>query len=505
MRAPGFFVSIQTFLETMNIQDILAKIKPLTELKLAKELKRTLARLQGAAAKIRRGLGPRLLRARAGVLIAVRAIFARIRQARDSRLLKGAALLARRLEAFLAKARVDLAKIKFAELLPFARQHKRTLAIAGGGIFAVVLFLWAIWPRPVNPYGAFEEARKALNEARQMEAKAYTPKLLQMAESRWERARISWHFENQRWRFRRDYTGVVDSVNIATRIARQASTQAIAIRDSLQWLSATGITLVKDKIDSFKAQFDHLPVQAALRKKFLAGELAIFESELAFNRRDYFRALAKYQQAAADIGSADQQASKAMQAYLANIPKWRSWAAETIAWSEQQQDIAIVVDKMAAIVQIYKAGVLQVEYPVELGPRWVGHKRYRGDGATPEGRYRVIRKKDTNRTIYYKALEINYPNETDQQAFRLAVARGELPRGTHIGGLIEIHGEGGRGANWTAGCVALRNPDMEAVFEIAKVGTPVTIVGSLRGLEARRMNLNGVANSLYGTVNRKKS
>ena len=138
-------------------------------------------------------------------------------------------------------------------------------------------------------------------------------------------------------------------------------------------------------------------------------------------------------------------------------------------------------------------------------PRWVGHKRHRGDGATPEGRYHVIRKKDSNRTIYHKALEINYPNETDQEAFRVAVARGELPRGTHIGGLIEIHGEGGKGANWTAGCVALRNTDMEAVFEIAKVGTPVTIVGSLKGLPARVLNINGVANSLNGTANRKKS
>ncbi|MGH7496026.1 MAG: L,D-transpeptidase family protein [bacterium] len=487
----------------MNIQDVLAKIKPL---QLAKELKRTLAELHELGVKIRGTLAPRLRQTRKWMAAALRKSAAKIRRAKDSwPRLRQPGELVRKLERLLANARTGLAGINFANLLPLAQLHKRTLAMAGGGLVACWLLLWTIWPSPVNPYSAFEEARKALHDARQVEARTYTPKLLQMAESRWERARISWHLENQRWRIRRDYTGVVDSVNIATRIARQASTQAIAIRDSLHWLSATGITLVKDKIDSFKAQFSQVPVQATLRKKFLAGELAIFESELAFHRRDYFRALTKYQQAAADVGSADQQASKAMQAYLANLPKWRTWAEETVAWSQQEQDIAIVVDKMAANVQIYKSGVLHAEYPVELGPRWVGHKRHRGDGATPEGRYRVIRKKDGNRTIYHKALEINYPNETDQEAFRLAVARGELPRGTHIGGLIEIHGEGGRGANWTAGCVALRNPDMEAIFEISKVGTPVTIVGSLKGLPARVLNMNGVANSLNGTVSRKKS
>ncbi|MEK7729868.1 MAG: L,D-transpeptidase, partial [candidate division KSB1 bacterium] len=45
-------------------------------------------------------------------------------------------------------------------------------------------------------------------------------------------------------------------------------------------------------------------------------------------------------------------------------------------------------------------------------------------------------------------------------------------------------GEGGKGANWTAGCVALRNDHMDEVYKLAKVGTPVTIVGSLKGLPA---------------------
>lgn len=475
----------------MDSQDFLAKIKLARE-RLAKALKRSLVRIRGVASRAWLWLGPRLVAARQHA----REIWARAAAA----LQPGWTRICARLAAFMQKMparRANLRRIVLA--------GKKAWAGAAGGAGLLLFLLWAFWPRPGNPYLAFEEARLALSEARQAEAKVYTPKLLQMAESRWQSALISWHLENQRWRFRRDYEDVIASAGVAAALARQATTQAVAIRDSLQWLSATGITLVKDKIDSFKAQFNHVPVQTALRKKFLAGELAILESELAFNRRDYLRAAAKYQQAAADVGSADAQASNAMRVYLANLPRWRNWAAETIEWSKQEQEIAIVVDKMAARAQVYKAGVLQAEYPVELGPRWVGHKRHRGDGATPEGRYQVIRKKEGKRTIYYKALEINYPNETDREAFEAAITRGELPRGTHIGGLIEIHGEGGKGANWTAGCVALRNPHMDEVFGLAKVGTPVTIVGSLKGMAAREMKTNGVANSANGAASRKKS
>jgi len=54
---------------------------------------------------------------------------------------------------------------------------------------------------------------------------------------------------------------------------------------------------------------------------------------------------------------------------------------------------------------------------------------------------------------------------------------GQLPRGAALGGLIEIHGEGGRGKDWTKGCVALSNDDIDDLYRKVGVGTPVTIVG----------------------------
>jgi hypothetical protein len=47
---------------------------------------------------------------------------------------------------------------------------------------------------------------------------------------------------------------------------------------------------------------------------------------------------------------------------------------------------------------------------------------------------------------------------------------------------IEIHGGGGKGVDWTEGCIALTNSEIDLVFSIAKVGTPVTIVGSIKDI-----------------------
>jgi lipoprotein-anchoring transpeptidase ErfK/SrfK len=49
--------------------------------------------------------------------------------------------------------------------------------------------------------------------------------------------------------------------------------------------------------------------------------------------------------------------------------------------------------------------------------------------------------------------------------------------------MIEIHGNGGKGADWTAGCIALTDREMDSLFKIVKVGTPVTIVGSMHDLK----------------------
>jgi murein L,D-transpeptidase YafK len=122
-------------------------------------------------------------------------------------------------------------------------------------------------------------------------------------------------------------------------------------------------------------------------------------------------------------------------------------------------------------------GRLAESYTVDLGSNVLDRKVAAGDQATPEGRYRIVRRLDDGESRYYKALLLDYPNEADRQRLEEHRENGEVSASARSGGLIEIHGEGGRGTNWTDGCVALANGDMDEIFRRAKVGTPVTIVG----------------------------
>lgn len=158
--------------------------------------------------------------------------------------------------------------------------------------------------------------------------------------------------------------------------------------------------------------------------------------------------------------------------------QWQMWANETITHSLRHNTTAIVVDKLNRRLDLYHGGVRVRSYPAELGANGLRRKQHSGDRATPEGMYHVVDLKSGHRTKYYKALLINYPNEEDRARFEAARRRGTIPWRVGIGNLIEIHGAGGQGTDWTDGCVALANQDMDEVFSESRPGTLVTIVGT---------------------------
>lgn len=158
--------------------------------------------------------------------------------------------------------------------------------------------------------------------------------------------------------------------------------------------------------------------------------------------------------------------------------QWQQWANETVEASRRTGEAAIVIDKLRRQVHIYRGGRAVGSFPAELGANGLRRKEHSGDRATPEGRYRVTQRKNGHSTRYYKALLINYPNDEDRMRFALGKVRGSIPSRVGIGNLIEIHGEGGQGHDWTDGCIALANSDMDRVFAAANEGTPVTIVGT---------------------------
>ena len=161
-----------------------------------------------------------------------------------------------------------------------------------------------------------------------------------------------------------------------------------------------------------------------------------------------------------------------------NLSRWRRMVEETVAQSRSSGTTAFVVDKLNRKLYVYAGGKRVATYEAELGAKGLRQKMHAGDQATPEGRYRVSQVKGHGRTKYYRALLINYPNDEDRARYAWGKKVGQVPARAGIGSLIEIHGDGGQGRDWTDGCVALANKDMDEVFARARVGTPVTIVGT---------------------------
>lgn len=159
----------------------------------------------------------------------------------------------------------------------------------------------------------------------------------------------------------------------------------------------------------------------------------------------------------------------------AGMNMWRTWVDNAVANSRNSGGHLIVVDKADHQTYVLRGGKIVKTYDCELGYNSSRPKLFAGDGATPEGCYKIVKVKPGN-SKYYKALLIDYPNDADKRRFADNKRKGAISRGAGIGKLIEIHGDGGRNKDWTDGCVALANRDMDDILRYASVGTPVVIV-----------------------------
>jgi murein L,D-transpeptidase YafK len=110
-------------------------------------------------------------------------------------------------------------------------------------------------------------------------------------------------------------------------------------------------------------------------------------------------------------------------------------------------------------------------YRIALGYQPIGHKRYKGDGRTPEGRYFLDWRSAHSK--YYKSMHISYPSLRDLMRAR--------SKGNDPGGMILIHGQpssrtGLRSGDWTFGCIAVSNLAMDEIWSYTDVGITVEIL-----------------------------
>lgn len=135
----------------------------------------------------------------------------------------------------------------------------------------------------------------------------------------------------------------------------------------------------------------------------------------------------------------------------------------------------VFVDKSARTLQLLSDDKVIKSYHIALGGNPIGHKQQQGDQRTPIGSYTLDYKNE--KSGYYRSIHISYPNTTDK-------ARAKS-RGVSAGGDIMIHGQkNGFGAldllnqqrDWTEGCIAVTNDEMDEIMAAVEIGTPIEIV-----------------------------
>ncbi|MCK4644200.1 L,D-transpeptidase family protein [bacterium] len=134
----------------------------------------------------------------------------------------------------------------------------------------------------------------------------------------------------------------------------------------------------------------------------------------------------------------------------------------------------ILVDKTHYLLILKDGAEVKKVYPIALGRDPVKRKLHQDNSTTPEGIYRIYNVQP--RATYYRAFDLNYPNIWDRG--RYSSRKAADPTLPHIGGEIQIHGLG-IGSNWTFGCIAMRNKDIDELMDTVPVraGTPVCIIG----------------------------
>jgi L,D-peptidoglycan transpeptidase YkuD (ErfK/YbiS/YcfS/YnhG family) len=346
----------------------------------------------------------------------------------------------------------------------------------------IILLLIRFTPKP--PISKMEHAREILSKAGKNRADTYSKKLYTEAKIFYDSAMANWQKENKRFIYFRDYDKVAMFAEISAKKASLAADNSISSTSNLKIKVKQKIDTLNDLVNKINELFATYPLPSEIRNRISKGKMLLAEAEIAYRKTQYLQANRKITDSEYLLTSSNDNATANLKNYFKSYSVWKDWIDKTINESEKNCDYSIIIDKFSRKCFVYLNGIKKFEFEAELGKNWVGTKRERGDKATPEGMYKITKKIEGKKTKYNKALLLDYPNDEDKKKFKSEINCGSLPSSAHIGDLIEIHGNGGKGIDWTEGCVALTDKEIDTVFKIVKVGTPVTIVGSIVDLKS---------------------
>jgi len=324
-------------------------------------------------------------------------------------------------------------------------------------------------------------AREALGEANEAGADIYSEKMYKESVRLYDSAMKNWSRENERFILFRDYNSVINFAKKAKKIADDAKDESIKKANNLSKdVEAAFVSLAK-KIELYNKLFKNLPLPKSVFDAHNKSKMFLSESKIAHESGKLKDAEILFKKADIYVNHANNAAGKMLRDYFDTYPTWKRLSNDAIAASRGGNKV-ILVDKVAHILYVYQSGNAIRSYEAEFGPNWMAHKETAGDRATPEGNYHITSKKDRGNTTYHKALLLDYPNAEDRIRFAAKKSKGLISRRSGIGNLIEIHGNGGKGFDWTIGCVGLKDRDIDDLCRLVGAGTRVTIVGSIQPL-----------------------
>lgn len=341
------------------------------------------------------------------------------------------------------------------------------------------LLIYLLYIKPEPPANDISYARICLSRASKKKALLYSKKDYRQAQVCYDSAMFLWKKENEKFLWFRDYSKVAQYAQKSAILACKATKTSGTASKNL-------IINLKYKIDSLKILlenthdfFNRVPLSDEIRQKISKGKILYREGILEFENGSYLQSEKKINLANDFLNLAYHSTYNELKEYFKSQPYWERLVEKTISKTSKNQSKAIIIDKFARKLYVYHLGKKKYEFDAEFGRNWMKRKIMKNDKATPEGTYYVKNKLAQNKTKYFRALLLNYPNEEDIERFNHEKKAGNIKAGTPIGNLIEIHGNGGKGIDWTDGCVALSDSDMLKVFNYIEPNTTVVIVGSI--------------------------
>lgn len=324
-------------------------------------------------------------------------------------------------------------------------------------------------------------AESALSNARVNGPRKYAKDELEMAEVALQKAREEMAFQQGKMSLFRNYNSADTLIAYARMLTQAAEDSAKIRRETALEQANTELTDLMEDLNSWRKALDDKLTLYRAEKLWTLAQMSQATAMSLLQQEDIEAALASGQECREQLAALRIAINNHDADELERIRAAKSWVANTLADSRRNGSVAIIVDKEENRVHLYDGGKKLKSYRCDLGFNAAYQKMFAGDGATPEGRYRVSKVNHASR--YYKALLLNYPNDDDKKRFAANKRTGRISSRAGIGKLIEIHGHGGQNKNWTDGCVALADNDMIDLMRYATVGTPVTIVRKLEGVQ----------------------